>query len=84
MLGREWWGRGLAREAAAAAISWGLGHFEFQTVVGNTHPENLRSQRILLSLGMVFEEDWTDLRGALRLFRATRAQFEQALAARPT
>lgn len=49
---RPHWGVGLATEAARAAINWGFVNFDWQRIVGLTHPDNLASQQVLARLGM--------------------------------
>jgi RimJ/RimL family protein N-acetyltransferase len=56
-LRRDAWGRGLATEAARAAVAWGfevLGLAEILTIV---HPENARSLRVAERLGMTARPD---------------------------
>jgi RimJ/RimL family protein N-acetyltransferase len=49
--GRDWWGRGLATEAAGAALRHGLGTVGFGQVVADVVPENTASARVLHKLG---------------------------------
>jgi ribosomal-protein-alanine N-acetyltransferase len=51
-LGRRWWGRGLAAEAAGAAIDYGLGAAGLSEVVAYTAVGNERSRRLMERLGM--------------------------------
>jgi RimJ/RimL family protein N-acetyltransferase len=52
-IGRAWWGRGVAPEAARAAISWAIGTFGLTRIWASTDARHLRSQRVLEKLGMV-------------------------------
>ena len=54
LLGRAWWGRGIATEAARASVAFGFEHFAFQEIIGITHPDNLASQHVLRKCGMTF------------------------------
>lgn len=54
LLGRDWWGQGLATEAARASVAYGFEHFDFAEVIGITHPESVASQRVLQKCGMTF------------------------------
>jgi ribosomal-protein-alanine N-acetyltransferase len=54
MLGREFWGRGLATEAALAAIEFGFDELRLDEIVALVHPENTRSRRVIEKLGMAF------------------------------
>jgi RimJ/RimL family protein N-acetyltransferase len=51
-LAREYWGRGLAYEAARAVVSFGFEELALPEVVALTAVENLRSRRLMERLGM--------------------------------
>ena len=51
-IGRPWWGRGIAAEAAQAVMAWGIGNFGLTRVWASTDVRHLRSQRVLEKLGM--------------------------------
>lgn len=51
-LRRDLWGRGLATEAARAALQYGFGVIGFQRVISLIHSENERSKRVAEKLGM--------------------------------
>jgi [ribosomal protein S5]-alanine N-acetyltransferase len=51
-IGRPWWGRGIATEAAQAVMAWGIGTFGLTRVWASTDVRHLRSQRVLEKLGM--------------------------------
>lgn len=50
-LGREAWGRGYAREGAAAALAYARNVLHRREIVSIIRPDNLRSQRVAQSLG---------------------------------
>ena len=50
-LAPEVWGRGLATEAAGALVGWALADPRVATIVADTDPENVASQRVLRKLG---------------------------------
>jgi RimJ/RimL family protein N-acetyltransferase len=50
-LAREAWGRGLATEAATAAIDWTFDALEWPEVIHCIHPDNLASVRVAERLG---------------------------------
>ncbi|HZC18022.1 MAG TPA: GNAT family N-acetyltransferase [Caulobacteraceae bacterium] len=52
LLSESAWGRGLATEAATAALAYGFGVRRWPRVVALTRPENLRSKRVLEKLGL--------------------------------
>ena len=51
-LGRLWWGRGLATEAARAALGWGWAELDLRGVVSIIAAGNARSVRVAEKLGM--------------------------------
>jgi len=66
-LAREHWGRGLAVEAAAAAVRWVCGEHELQEIWASTHVDHRRSRRVLEKLGMEFERiDGSEVRYCMR------------------
>lgn len=48
----EFWGSGLASEAAAAVKNWFFAHTAHDRLFGFTDPDNLASQRVLMKIGM--------------------------------
>lgn len=60
-IAREQWGRGIAVEAATAAIAWLWGEHDLVEIWASTHAEHVRSRRVLEKLGMRF--DGVDPRG---------------------
>ena len=61
-LARAWWGRGLATEAARAALRDGFERAGLQRIVAIAQPANTASIRIMRKLGMRFER-MTESRG---------------------
>lgn len=51
-IGRAWWGRGLAIEAAQAAIAWAVDTFSLVRIWASTDARHVRSRRVLEKLGM--------------------------------
>jgi RimJ/RimL family protein N-acetyltransferase len=51
-LARPFWGRGLATEAAAAAITFGFAHLNLEEIVSFTAAPNHRSRGVMERLGM--------------------------------
>lgn len=49
---KDYWGRGLATEAAGAVLRFGFENARLPQIVGATHLENFDSQRVLRRLGM--------------------------------
>lgn len=62
LLGRRWWGRGLATEATRAAVDWGFQALSLHKVYARAHVDNRRSWRVMERLGMtreaVLREHW--------------------------
>ena len=54
-LAPEFWGRGLATEAASATIQYGFGQLKFPYILGIVEPANTASVRVLEKLGMSSE-----------------------------
>ena len=54
-IGRAWWGRGLATEAARAAIAWAVDTFSLVRIWASTDARHVRSRRVLEKLGMQSE-----------------------------
>lgn len=65
---RDYWGAGVATEAADAMLDWGHGALGLEEIIATIHPDNAASRRVLEKVGMVFrgsrldaegeEEDW--------------------------
>jgi ribosomal-protein-alanine N-acetyltransferase len=51
-IGREWWGKGYAREAAAALIRFGFETLGLNRIYGHHMTRNAASGRVLLAAGM--------------------------------
>ncbi|MDE2869278.1 MAG: GNAT family protein [Chloroflexota bacterium] len=55
LLGRRWWGHGLATEAARAVVDWGFRRFGLHKVYARAHVDNKGSWRVMERLGMTRE-----------------------------
>ena len=51
-LGKAYWGKGYATEAARASLDYGMQKLLIQEIVGLTHLANKASQNVLLKIGM--------------------------------
>ncbi|MGE5336446.1 MAG: GNAT family N-acetyltransferase [Gemmatimonadota bacterium] len=51
-LRREYWGRGLASEAARGMLEYGSRAFGLRKIIATTDPDNLASHRVLIKAGM--------------------------------
>jgi RimJ/RimL family protein N-acetyltransferase len=52
LLSKSCWGKGLATKGAKASLLYGFGKLGLKTIIGITHPDNHRSQRVIEKLGM--------------------------------
>ncbi len=56
-LGRTYWGKGYATEAARACLAYGLSkNPTLERVLACFYPENTQSERVMIKLGMTFLE----------------------------
>lgn len=53
---KEFWGRGIASEAARAWLDFGFGEKNLERIVAVAYPENKNSWRIMEKLGMRYEK----------------------------
>lgn len=56
----EYWGQGLATEAALAILNFGLTTLKLSRIIGTADVENKASRRVLEKVGMRFEKVTTD------------------------
>ena len=56
LLGRSYWGKGYATEAAMASLQYGFEHFNFAEIIALVHPENAASLRVAKKCGMAVIE----------------------------
>lgn len=63
-LRRDFWGQGLATEAAIACRDWAFANLKTDRLISLIRPENLSSRRVAERVGMrIWKEiDWRDLR----------------------
>jgi RimJ/RimL family protein N-acetyltransferase len=67
-IARAQWGRGIATEAAAAAMHWAIGEHDLVEIWASTDVENARSRRVLEKLGLALERvDATEVRYRTRI-----------------
>ena len=52
LFGRDYWGQGLATEAATAVRDWALGELGFERLIALIYPDNVRSIGVARNLGM--------------------------------
>lgn len=54
-LAKDYWGRGLATEAAKAVLADGFNELKLKRIVAVTYPQNLASINVVRKLGMTYE-----------------------------
>lgn len=54
LLSRDYWGQGLATDAARVSLQFGFERVGLEVIIALTHPENRASQRVVEKLGMAF------------------------------
>jgi RimJ/RimL family protein N-acetyltransferase len=57
LLGRQWWGRGYATEAARAAMGWGFREIGFEELISLIDPANTASIAVATRLGETFRDE---------------------------
>jgi RimJ/RimL family protein N-acetyltransferase len=78
-LGRKYWGRGLATEAARAALSFGFTDSGLDRIVSIHQTGNDASGRIMQKLGMHLDRETKDGSGRpIRVYAISRNQYEHA------
>ena len=63
MFAKEYWGKGLATEAAQALKLYGFTQVQAKRLIALIAPTNVASQRVALKIGMHWERDWVDWKG---------------------
>ena len=56
-IGKPYWGKGFATEAARALVGYGFEVLGLDRIIGLAQPENVPSQRVLEKSGMTYEKD---------------------------
>lgn len=78
-LGRQYWGQGIATEAAQAALDFGFTDRGLDKIVGIHQLGNDASGRIMQKLGMRLDREITDSRGRrVRVYVTSRDEYRQA------
>jgi ribosomal-protein-alanine N-acetyltransferase len=55
LFGKDYWGKGIATEAARASLHYAFKELKLKRVVALTKPDNARSRRVLERIGMKFQ-----------------------------
>jgi RimJ/RimL family protein N-acetyltransferase len=75
-LGRAWWGRGLATEAASEALRDAFERVQLDRVVSIAMPANTASRRIMEKLGLEFECEFEDDGVSVVRYAIDRARYK--------
>ncbi len=67
LLAKEYWGRGLATEAARGIVQYAYEQLNIARLICLVDPENIASQRVAQKLGMTLEKDG-DIGDGIRTF----------------
>jgi ribosomal-protein-alanine N-acetyltransferase len=67
-IAREYWGQGLATEAARAILDYGFEHLNLSRLVSVIDSENVASQRVAQKIGMTFEKEARDELGPFLIY----------------
>ncbi|MCJ7691165.1 MAG: GNAT family N-acetyltransferase [Clostridiaceae bacterium] len=54
LIGREYWGKGYAKEASVALLDYGFNVMGVKEIVGLCKPENIASKKVLENMGLKF------------------------------
>lgn len=76
-LARSHWGRGLATEAAAAALRYAFEHFALPELAASVDSRNVASVRVLEKIGFVYQRT-EQLDGSLNLWYVARRREESS------
>jgi [ribosomal protein S5]-alanine N-acetyltransferase len=54
LIGRDYWGKGYAKEASAALLDYGFNIIGLKEIIGLCQPENIASKKVLENIGLKF------------------------------
>jgi ribosomal-protein-alanine N-acetyltransferase len=70
------WGRGLATEAAAAALRFGFEELGFERIMAATRHTNIASINVLIKIGMRYENEMTHSGVNALCYSSTRDEYQ--------
>jgi len=71
-LKQDFWGKGIATEAGKACLEFGFLKLKLEKIIAMILPANLKSERVLLKLGMQFLEHRIEDGEKVKIFSATQ------------
>lgn len=77
LLLKSYWGKGLATEAASAALKYGFENTDLERVVAIAKHDNIASRRVMEKLGMKYEKDAYYYNNHVAYYSITRSHFAQ-------
>lgn len=63
MIAKDYWGQGLATEAAQGILQYGFEELNLSRIICLMHPDNLASQRVAQKVGMTLERQVNGIAG---------------------
>lgn len=80
LLGKAWWGRGFATEAARAAMNWGFSEIGFDELISLIDPANAASIAVATRLGETLRDEIEVWGYRLRRYAITRQDWQGQVA----
>ena len=74
MLAKEYWGKGLATEAASAIRDYGFG-IGYNRLISLIYPGNITSQKVAMKVGLTYEKDTIIQEKTVRVYAINRPTF---------
>ncbi len=74
MLAKEYWGRGLATEAACASRDYGFEKVGCNRLISLIDPGNIGSQKVAMKVGLTYEKDATMWEKTVRVYAIHKNQ----------
>ncbi len=73
-IARDYWGQGLATEAAQAILNYGFEVLKLPRLIARIEPENIASQKVAEKIGMTFEKESRDEIGPFWVYSISKGQ----------
>ena len=72
LLAKEYWGQGLATEAARAILDYGFERLRLSRLICLIDEDNLASIKVAMKIGMTFESEGSDDKGPFLLYSTSK------------
>lgn len=76
LLGKPWWGKGYATEAALASLAFAFNDLDMDQIIALVHPDNRASIRVIEKIGMHFVDATHYFGMDILRYRITNNQFK--------